>query len=207
MSTNVPAARSTYRHGDLRRVLIAAGLEMARKGGPEAIVLREATRRAGVAPNAAYRHFADRRALQSAVSAAARGMVAAAMKTEQRELPQAEDPCQAARARMIAIGVAYLRFAQVEPGWFRTAFTVPASLSEPPAEGDLSPFALLAEALDRMVETGALPVQRRPGAEFAAWSAVHGLAMLALEGPLRGLGREDRRRAAQRVLSMVERGL
>ncbi|MES2609602.1 MAG: helix-turn-helix domain-containing protein, partial [Pseudomonadota bacterium] len=50
--------RSTYRHGDLRRALLDAGIELARQGGPDAVVLREATRRAGVAPNAAYRHFA-----------------------------------------------------------------------------------------------------------------------------------------------------
>lgn len=207
MSTRTVAARTTYRHGDLRRALIAAGLEMARGGGPDAIVLREATRRAGVAPNAAYRHFADRRALRSAVSAAARGMVAAAMADEQRQVPPLDDPQGAARQRMLAVGVAYLRFAQTEPGWFRTAFTVPATLSEPAAEGDGNPFALLAEALDRMVEVGALPPERRAGAEFAAWSSVHGLAMLVLEGPLRGFDREQRRFAAQRVLAMVERGL
>src|SRR4051812_38835116 len=45
--------RSTYRHGDLRRALLDAGIELARSGGPDAVVLREATRRAGVVPNAA----------------------------------------------------------------------------------------------------------------------------------------------------------
>jgi hypothetical protein len=66
---------------------------------------------------------------------------------------------------------------------------------------------LLANALDEMVAVGALPADRRPAAEFAAWSAVHGLAMLVLEGPLRGLDRAQRRFAAQRVLAMVERGI
>ena len=50
--------RKTFRHGDLRNALMAAGLEMARGGGPNAVILREATRQAGVSPNAAYRHFA-----------------------------------------------------------------------------------------------------------------------------------------------------
>ena len=65
-------ARKTYHHGDLRQALVQAGLELARAGGPEAVVLREATRRAGVAPNAAYRHFANREALFGAVRAAAK---------------------------------------------------------------------------------------------------------------------------------------
>jgi AcrR family transcriptional regulator len=43
-----------------RSALITAGLELARAAGPAAIALREATRRVGVVPNAAYRHFADR---------------------------------------------------------------------------------------------------------------------------------------------------
>src|SRR5271163_1865713 len=62
--------RSTYRHGDLRRALLEAGIELARGGGPDAVVLREATRRAGVVPNAAYRHFASRHELLQAVRAA-----------------------------------------------------------------------------------------------------------------------------------------
>jgi hypothetical protein len=52
--------RTTFRHGDLRRALLMAGIELAREGGQDAIVLREATRRAGVVPNAAYRHYANR---------------------------------------------------------------------------------------------------------------------------------------------------
>jgi len=39
--------------------LVAAGLELARTGGPDAVVLRAATRMVGVVPNAAYRPFAD----------------------------------------------------------------------------------------------------------------------------------------------------
>ena len=41
--------------------------------------------------------------------------------------------------------------------------------------------------LDGLVEADVLPPERRPGAEFLSWSAVHGLAMLLIDGPLRGL--------------------
>ncbi|MGH7920674.1 MAG: TetR/AcrR family transcriptional regulator [Candidatus Dormibacteraceae bacterium] len=200
-------SRATYRHGDLHNALVAAGLELAREGGPGAIVLREATRQVGVAPNAAYRHFADRRALRSAVSAAARVLVAEAMTAEQQALPPLSDPRELARARMLAVGTAYLRFAQAEAGWFRTAFTVPDRVIESPEAGKPSPFLVLVDALDAMVDVGAMPPERRPGAEIAAWSAVHGLAMLVLEGPLRRLDAEQRRVAARRVLAMVERGI
>jgi hypothetical protein len=62
--------RQTYHHGHLHEVLVKKGLEMARSGGTEAVVLREATRRAGVSPNAAYRHFANREALLDEVGLA-----------------------------------------------------------------------------------------------------------------------------------------
>jgi AcrR family transcriptional regulator len=60
MEINDRWARNSYRHGDLRRALLEGGIELARVSGPDAIVLREATRRAGVVANAAYRHFASR---------------------------------------------------------------------------------------------------------------------------------------------------
>lgn len=66
-----PWRRETYRHGDLHRALVEAGTEMAREGGPQAVVLRETTRRVVVAPSAAYRHFEDRRALLDVVCSAA----------------------------------------------------------------------------------------------------------------------------------------
>ena len=40
--------RNTYRHGDLRRALLDAGIELARAGGPDAVVLP--VHKAGVAP-------------------------------------------------------------------------------------------------------------------------------------------------------------
>src|SRR5215472_19049273 len=111
--------RRTYHHGDLGQVLLDAGIALARDGGPEAVVLREATRRAGVVPNAAYRHFASRDALLQAVRASALSALALAME---RELSRAEcvgGQAEVARASLRAIGTAYLRFARREPGLFR----------------------------------------------------------------------------------------
>jgi AcrR family transcriptional regulator len=210
--TPVQARRTGYRHGDLRQALIDAGLEMAREGGPDAVVLREATRRAGVSPNAAYRHFTDRSALVTAVSDAALGEVAAAMEAEWDAVAAGLPAADTAREHLRAVGVGYLRFARDEPGLFRAAFTVPRDLKEafgPSKAGPRgrTPFQLLADALDELVAAGVLPEERRPGAEFAAWSAVHGLAMLVLEGPLRGLAPEVGRAAAQRVVEMAVRGI
>ena len=74
--------RKTFRHGDLRNALVAAGVEMARVGGPDAVVLREATRQAVVSPNAAYRHFANQAALLDAVRSVCLSRLAAAIEEE-----------------------------------------------------------------------------------------------------------------------------
>ena len=207
-----PPERSTYRHGDLRRALLEAGVDLARDGGPDAVVLREATRRAGVVPNAAYRHFASRDELLRAVRSAALSALAIAIETELAGLPLGEHPADSARAGLRAVGAAYLRFARQETGLFRTAF---AALDDTPDRTDsgktghsgLSPFGLLGVVLDRLVETGALPPERRPGAEYLAWSAVHGLAMLVIDGPLHRLHAAQVDDIGGHLLDMVEKGL
>jgi AcrR family transcriptional regulator len=204
--------RSTYRHGDLRQALLTAATELARGGGPDAVVLREATRRVGVAPNAAYRHFADRAALLHAVCMVGQSMTADAIDAELAALPPAADPASAARQRLRAVGAGYLRFAQAEPGLFRTAFSTHNDLesaASPTAAGagGRTPFQLLGAALDGLVEAGVLPAERRPGGEFLAWSAVHGLATLLIDGPLRSLPDAQTHAIGQRLLDMVDQGL
>ncbi|MDA8444223.1 TetR/AcrR family transcriptional regulator [Paracidovorax valerianellae] len=213
-SPSATAPRQTYRHGDLRRALLDAGVALAREGGPQAVVLREATRRAGVAPNAAYRHFANRQDLLEAVRAVALAQVARAMEAELAAVPATLAPHEHACAGLRAVGAGYLRFAREETGLFRTAFAAAGDIgpgtpnhAEKTGATGLDPFQLLGGALDRMVAAGALPPERRPGAEFLAWSAVHGLALLVIDGPLARVVGPQMDRVAQRLLDMVEKGL
>src|SRR6201986_4539015 len=106
------AMRRSYHHGDLRHALLEAGIALARVGGPEAVVLREATRRAGVAPNAAYRHFVNRHALLQAVRAAALSTLAGGMEKELARQRRGKQGKDAARPSLRAIGSAYLHFAR-----------------------------------------------------------------------------------------------
>jgi AcrR family transcriptional regulator len=192
--------------------LLEAGIQLAREGGPDSIVLREATRRAGVVPNAAYRHFSSRHELLQAVRAAALSSLALAIEDEIAGLGPGKRSAHFARATLRAVGTGYLKFALTETGLFRTAFSVPD-----PVESDvdaaktgksgLNPFQLLGSALDMMVKARALPAGRRPGAEYLAWSAVHGLAFLVIDGPLSGKPAGDVQALAERLLQMVERGL
>jgi len=211
-AAGAPPARGTYHHGDLRRALLDAGLELAGEGGPDKVVLREATRRVGVSANAAYRHFTDRDALLGEVVSRAQARAADVISATMDAVPDDLDPAARARARFRAVGVGYLRFAMDEPGLFRTAFAVPVDLSraastEAAGRCGRTPFQLLSDSLDAMLEAGVLSQQERPGAELLAWSAVHGLAMLALEGPLRDLPPGAVDELAPRLVRMVDVGL
>ncbi|GAA5786317.1 TetR/AcrR family transcriptional regulator [Chitiniphilus shinanonensis] len=204
--------RSTYRHGDLRNALLDAGIALARQGGPDAVVLREATRQAGVVPNAAYRHFASREDLLLAVRAYALSQVAHAMETELDRLDPSMDALCYARGSVRAVGTGYLRYAHAEPGLFKTAFSSHEQVEsdhDPAKAGasGMNPFQLLSMALDRLAAAGGLPPERRLGAEYLAWSAVHGLALLVSEGPLHHLPEPLRQALGQRLLDMVEKGL
>lgn len=211
-SPDLPA-RKTYRHGDLRRALLDAGIALAREGGPAAVVLREATRRAGVAPNAAYRHFASQQVLLQAVRAAALQAVAKSMEVALATLSPDLSPADRARASVRAVGTGYLRFAQAEPGLFRTAFAPSDKLIQATPEvptagpGGRNPYELLCDAVDQLVQAGVMPAARRPGAEVLAWSAVHGLALLVVDGPLAAPVGPHFAMFGQRVLDMVEKGL
>lgn len=199
--------RTSYHHGDLRAALTQAGLEAARTGGPEAVVLREATRRAGVSANAAYRHFADRGALVGAVSHEVTVLMAAAMRRRRRASPGA-DAATRARDRLRAVGLGYIGFALDEPGWFATGFFGADRIGATAPDGQVPPaFLLLVEALDDLLAAGLLPADRREGAEWPCWSTVHGFAELATHGPLRDHPRRELDALAARTVDAIIDGL
>jgi AcrR family transcriptional regulator len=207
----VSEARRPYHHGNLRETLIEAGTELARTGGPSAVVLRAVSREADVSHNAAYRHFADHEDLLAAVSARCRRQLGLLM-TQRMDEVTSGSRAQRARAKLEAIGRAYIEFAITEPGWFRTAFVgaAPHDESSAPTHDDpdpLNPYNMLSARLDELVAVGALPPERRPGAEYAAWSAVHGLSSLLVEGPLRDIPDDEIDRAVGTVIRVVQRGL
>jgi AcrR family transcriptional regulator len=201
-----PRLRGAVRHG-----LVAAGLELARNGGPDAVVLREATRMVGVVPNAAYRHFADRDELLAAVCVAAMNELGARMAAGVAKVRGKYGDAAAARRRLRAIGTAYLEFARDEPGLFATAYALPQAHDYGGPDGvtgeDRSPLGQLRAALDELVDAGVVDQRRREGIEYPVWSAVHGTAVLAGQGPLRDLPDATRRHLEQLTLTFIGESL
>jgi len=159
----------------LRDALVKAALEMLEQG--EEPSLRAVARAAGVSAMAPYRHFADKAALLSAV--AERGFAALA------EVLAAADTDPDPRAALVGQGLAYIAFARARPALFRLMFASDFKLT---LGGDSGAFATLA---DRVASLGA----RDPQAATAlSWAAVHGLAMLELDGRLPDFGPGEERR-------------
>ena len=105
------------------------------------------------------------------------------------------------------MGVGYIKFALDEPGWFTVAFfgADPVGLDDETASAP--PYLALVDALDTMMAVGALAPERRDGAEWPCWSAVHGFAELVLHGPLRYAGRRDVEALARRTVDDIVAGV
>jgi AcrR family transcriptional regulator len=203
-----PAAQRRRARGDVRAGLVAAGVELARAGGPDAVVLREATRIVGVVPNAAYRHFADRDELLAEVCTAAMSELTERMAAGIARIRGRRGNPAAAQRRLGAIGTAYLEFARAEPGLFATAFAVPQQHAYTGrAAVGRTPLGLLRDSLDELVEAGVLDPRRRDGIEYPIWSVVHGTAVLTGQGPLRDAPAAELRKIEAVTTSFIRNGL
>jgi AcrR family transcriptional regulator len=202
-------SRPSYHHGDLPNALTGAALELARAGGPDAVVLREAARQIGVSATAAYRHFSSREDLIHAVKDCALGELAERMQQELSRVPGGGDEVARLRARLRALGAGYIGFALDQPGLFRTAFarTEPISGRHGIDPLETAPFKLVIAILDDLVTAGVIRPGRRPFLELSAWATVHGMAELILDGPVRHMPPELQQAAIERTLDMVVDGI
>ncbi|MGH1590101.1 TetR/AcrR family transcriptional regulator [Methylobacterium phyllosphaerae] len=179
MSTS-PSGK-TYHHGDLRAALVSAALDLLETGGEAALSLRAAARACGVSAMAPYRHFPGKEDLLQAV--AARGFEDLAAGLE------AADGSAAGAQALAAQGAAYVAFACRHPALFRLMFTGACRTSDK---------ARAYGILERRAAALAGPAMPAEDLTLAAWSLVHGLAALILDGrvPLEG---EAAQAAARRI--------
>ncbi len=142
--------------------------------------------------------------------------LAAAMREELDATPRRRDAAEKARQRLRAIGRAYVSYAMAEPGLFRTIWAaaqypripVNAGATDDIPQPEMSdPYLILNAVLDELVDTGALPLSHRPYSETVAWSAVHGLSMLIINGPLAGLPPAEIDHLLNRLCDVIDAGL
>src|SRR5262250_143187 len=106
----------TYHHGDLRAAALAAAEKILEKEGVDALTLRAVARAVGVSHTAPKNHFGDLQGLLSELAAIGYGRYGEALANAMNAA--GADP----RARMRAMGRAYVGFARQHPGMFLLMF-------------------------------------------------------------------------------------
>ncbi len=168
-----------YHHGDLRRALVSAGIELLAEGGAAGLDLRKVARRAGVSHAAPYRHFEDKRALLAAI--AEEGFM---RLTNQLREAVADVPPQ---SQLLALAQAYVHFALAEPALMREMFSgLSIDRMAYPSLHAASKvaFNVLLDVVKREQEAGTWVRDDPEKMVLVMWSMLHGLAMLLLENQM-----------------------
>lgn len=173
-----------YHHGSLHEAMLTAAERILERDGIAGLTLRAAAREAGVSHAAPKNHFGDVSGLLSELAAVGFARFAAALMESARESDLPE-------MRMAAIGQGYVTFARQNPGLFLLMFRSERLDFGRPA------LRTAAEAAFRVLSGAAGPPARgthaapltlaRAARIAAAWSLVHGFAMLMLDGRLKPL--------------------
>ncbi len=172
-----------YHHGDLRAALLAEAAAMIAEGGAASVTMRAIGQRIGVSRAAAYRHFADKTALLVAVAANGFTRLGARLQATQT------GASRSSVERLRSIGEEYVRFALENPAHYRLMYGKEALTREDvpelreAAQGLFEQFVGVIRAHQR---SGTIKRQDPQTQAYVAWSAVHGLASLVIEGQIQG---------------------
>ena len=173
-----------YHHGNLRRALLDEALATIRAEGVDGLTLREIGARLGVSRTALYRHFADKRALLTAVATEG-------FRTLRQQLVTAWEEGGRGRAAFESMGVAYVRFAVANPAHYRVMF---GGFVDPKACDPSWPPKRRAPSRrwsTRSPRCSVTAIVRGDDTVLMArfvWAVVHGVAMLGIDGQLREPG-------------------
>ena len=187
-----------YHHGDLRRAIVKAALEILRETQSLEFSLRDLARRAGVSHNAPYKHFADKRELLAAVSAAGFEMLTKRMAHKTAGLSNS-------REQLFAMLRAYIDYGVENPALYNLMFggylggpdhSRPAiELAEAEKTKALLAGVIVAGGLGHAIPDTSRNERKIAGAILACWSLVHGLTLLladGLVGPKKKVWRAER---------------
>ncbi len=167
--------KKTYHHGNLAESLLDAVDELATKFGLEAVTLRACAKLVGVSPSSAFRHYTDKRALLTAFATKALLQLSSAMASAKEKNKE---------EAFLDVGLAYIEFALDKPAFFRAMWREEAIYTNDEdyiaATGQLAAH-LQGGFADTILDND--PNSFSPQ-EILAWSSVHGLANLFVDGPV-----------------------
>jgi AcrR family transcriptional regulator len=202
-------AQKPYHHGDLRRALIDAALLLAEEGGPGAVSVREAARRAGVSPGAPFRHFPSRDDLMLAVAEEAQRRFRTELEAALATVPP-DDPL----ARFRALGLGYLRWARQNPAHFEVISNGrlfdhdrAGGVSRDNAELIAMTERLLAEAFAKGALKRTLRASDLQQVKIAGRALIYGFARMNIDGHFPRWGVADAERTAEGIIDLFIDGI
>ncbi len=170
--------RTHYHHGHLAESLLDAVDEIASQFGLEAVTLRGCAKRVGVSPAAAFRHYTDKRALLTAFAARAVNQLADAMEAAKFSANERGE------RELLAVGMAYIEFALSKPAFFRAMWREETIYCQD------QDYLAATDRLAGYLKSGFVQTiddddpTNFSAQELLAWSSVHGLANLFVDGPI-----------------------
>ncbi|MCC6557791.1 MAG: TetR/AcrR family transcriptional regulator [Polyangiaceae bacterium] len=184
--------------------MVEEALALIEERGHASFTLREVARRIGVSHAAPYRHFADKRALMTELAILAMTELADRI----RAALDAAGPDL--RARFLAAGFAYVRFALERPALFQASYSGEADPGDPRKQAAKEHcFGILLAFIADAQEAGAFPPGDAMELANGVWAMHHGMATLAAAGAFReggeGAGKRARRSAKGRSHEEWER--
>ena len=169
-----------YHHGDLRAALVEEAAAMISEGGAASVTMRAIGGRLGVSRAAPYRHFPDKTALLIAVAVQGFERLRGRLESIAADSPSRLD-------RLLRMGEEYVRFALEHPAHYRLMWGKEAIARQDEPELREAAGALL-QHLVGVIESHQKSGEIGPGdpraRAYVAWSAVHGLASLLIEGQI-----------------------
>ncbi|WP_273651491.1 TetR/AcrR family transcriptional regulator [Cellulomonas fimi] len=174
-------ARPRLHDDALRARLLEETSRVISRGGPDAVTVRDVARAAGTSASAVYSLFGGREPLLRAVGDEAAARFGASLAAA----PRTGDPA----ADLLALGLAYRRWALDEPHFYRVMFGT-RSTDDPAAApaARATTFLVLRDAAHAVLVAADAPgaQARADRAAEGLWALVHGLVDLELGGLLPG---------------------
>ncbi len=164
-----------YHHGDLRAAALQIGMERIEDQDHPDLGLRALARDLGVSATALYRHFPNKDALLDALALEALGRLGA-------NQARAAEAAGGGRNGFIEVGITYVTWAVENPSLFRLIYTRVGKVDfdcDPTEMGEA--FMQLRGGIATTMPDN-MSIEQRNVAALHAWSLVHGLAMLILDG-------------------------
>ncbi|MGM0769064.1 MAG: TetR/AcrR family transcriptional regulator [Pseudomonadota bacterium] len=198
MSNSATSLKEAYHHGNLPQHALELALNTLREHGDSAISLRALAKQIGVSAPALYRHFSDRDSLLAELAVSGFEALRARLLAVDQSRP---------RQALIDIGLVYVSFAQAEPNLYRLMFggrVLPKGVHPRLDAAGKGAFQVLEDTIARAQQAGDIKPMSLALMTAAAWSLVHGLSQLTIDGHLPGAEAEPQ--LAEGVLSLLLQG-